>query len=74
MSQKPPHYYPFLYFFTTPLFAQKTRTQLEADRKRIKKEILQVNKHYLMRRKKGKKCFRRSSGYQEKNRGKNSTY
>lgn len=34
----------FMLLFVTPVIAQKTRKQLEADRKRIQKEIKQVNK------------------------------
>lgn len=58
MSQKNRHIIIlYIFLFTTPLFAQKTRTQLEADRKRIKKEILQVNKLLFNEEKKGKNAL-----------------
>ena len=58
MSQKNHHIIVlFTFLFATPLLAQKTRTQLEADRKRIKKEILQVNKLLFNEEKKGKNAL-----------------
>ena len=47
----------FLFLFTLSLSAQKTRKQLEADRKRIKKEIRQVNKLLFNEQKKGKNAL-----------------
>jgi septal ring factor EnvC (AmiA/AmiB activator) len=43
----------FLLLFVLPLSAQKTRKQLEADRKRIQKEIKQVNRLLFDTKKKG---------------------
>jgi septal ring factor EnvC (AmiA/AmiB activator) len=50
------HYISFLFFFLLliPATAQKTRKQSEADRKRIKKEIQQVNKLLFNTREEGK--------------------
>jgi len=47
----------FLFLFFVPASAQKTRKQLEADRKRIKKEIKQVNKLLFSTQKEGKNAL-----------------
>jgi septal ring factor EnvC (AmiA/AmiB activator) len=53
------HYISFLllFLFLIPASAQKTRKQLEADRKRIKKEIKQVNKLLFSTQKEGKNAL-----------------
>ena len=58
MSKK--YHYIFLLsilLLVTPLFAQKTREQLEADRRRIKREIKQVNKLLFSEQKKGENAL-----------------
>ena len=53
------HYISFVFLFLLliPASAQKTRKQLEADRKRIKKEIKQVNKLLFSAQKEGKNAL-----------------
>ncbi len=47
----------FLFLLALPISAQKTRKQLEADRKRIQKEIKQVNKLLFAEQKKEKNAL-----------------
>ena len=47
----------FATLFVVPLFAQKTRKQLEEDRKRVQKEIKQVNKLLFDTQKKGENAL-----------------